>query len=100
MTNRRTPEQWQALIKQQGESELTVTAFCRKHKLAISCFYTHKAKLKQSSSFAQAVVTAEPAKPIVVQSSVIKLETKVGDVIFPASISPKIIIAVIRGLQS
>ncbi|WP_420851324.1 IS66 family insertion sequence element accessory protein TnpA [Parashewanella hymeniacidonis] len=39
MTNRRTPEQWQALIKQQSESELTVTAFCRKHKLAISCFY-------------------------------------------------------------
>ncbi|MCL1078891.1 IS66 family insertion sequence hypothetical protein [Parashewanella spongiae] len=100
MTNRRTPEQWQVLIRQQSESGLTVTAFCRKHKLAISCFYTHKKKSKQQSSFTQAVVTTASAPPIPAQQPVIKLETKIGDLIFPAQISPQIIIDVIKGLQS
>ena len=100
MKIRRTPEQWQALIKQQSESGLTVTAFCRQHKLAISCFYTHKARAKPSFCFAQAMVTTEQTKPIPVQHPVIKLETKVGDVIFPASIASSIIIDVIKGLQS
>ena len=42
---------WQTLIKQQLESELPVSKFCKLHKLSITCFYNHKKISMASNSF-------------------------------------------------
>ncbi|MCU7996851.1 hypothetical protein L5L57_18690 [Shewanella glacialipiscicola] len=45
---KRSHEDWAALIQQQPASGLTITAFCRQHKLCVSSFYarkSHKAKI-------------------------------------------------------
>ncbi|WP_254693687.1 IS66 family insertion sequence element accessory protein TnpB [Shewanella sp. MEBiC00475] len=46
---RRSHEDWVALIQQQSASGLTITAFCRLHKLSISGFYARKADIAKMS---------------------------------------------------
>ncbi|WP_398427175.1 IS66 family insertion sequence element accessory protein TnpA, partial [Shewanella glacialipiscicola] len=54
---KRSHEDWAALIQQQPASGLTITAFCRQHKLCVSSFYarkSHKAKITTVTPFVKA----------------------------------------------
>jgi putative transposase len=56
---KRSHEDWAALITQQPASGLTITAFCRQHKLSISSFYarkSNKAKIKTATTFVKTTV--------------------------------------------
>tara|TARA_R110002124_G_scaffold127506_2_gene287584 strand:+ start:193 stop:441 length:249 start_codon:yes stop_codon:yes gene_type:complete len=60
---RRSHEDWVALIQQQSASGLTITAFCRLHKLSISGFYARKADIAKMSTpkiapFVKAILTS------------------------------------------
>ncbi|KHT57742.1 hypothetical protein RJ44_15070 [Alteromonas macleodii] len=48
-TKRRTREQWQALVDEQAESELSVTKFCAQYDLTVSNFYLWRKKLSNDS---------------------------------------------------
>lgn len=46
----RTPAQWQALVDQQRESNLTVTQFCQQNNLAYSSFCKWRKRLSEESA--------------------------------------------------
>ncbi|VAW46393.1 hypothetical protein MNBD_GAMMA04-1850 [hydrothermal vent metagenome] len=46
----RTPQEWQALFKQQTASHLSITEFCKKHRIAQSSFYKHKKVLSAKTT--------------------------------------------------
>ena len=46
----RSPDQWRQVLIEQAQSGLTISAFCRQHKISTSGFYTQRKK--------QSVVTA------------------------------------------
>jgi len=48
-TKRRTREQWQALIDEQAESELSVSEFCAQYDLTVSNFYLWRKKLSHAA---------------------------------------------------
>ena len=100
---RNTPLQWQELVKLQQQSELSVTDFCRKHTIVPKSFYYHQSKALKSeatSGFSQAIIKPDIPATIAQKGQTITLVTSIGDLVFPAQISPTIIIDVIKGLQS
>lgn len=48
-TKRRTRQQWQALVDEQAESELSVSEFCAQYDLTVSNFYLWRKKLSDDS---------------------------------------------------
>jgi len=52
---RRSPEEWQALIKQFNQSQLSRQAFCKQQSLALSTFDLWRRRLK--------IVDAQPPRP-------------------------------------
>ena len=48
-TKRRTREQWQVLVDEQAESELSVSKFCAQYDLTVSNFYLWRKKLSDDS---------------------------------------------------
>lgn len=100
---RHTPQKWQELVKLQQQSELTITDFCREHTLVPKSFYYHQSKALKSeatSGFSQAIIKPDIPAPIAQKGQTITLATSIGDLVFPAQIPPKIIIDIIKGLQS
>ncbi len=97
-----SPQQWQELVQQQKLSRLSAAAFCREHNLSTKLFYHHRTKAAQArtSVFSEVIVKEKTSKPSPIKSQTITLATSVGDLVFPAQISPQIIIDVIKGLQS
>ena len=98
-----TPQQWQEIVKLQQQSELSVTDFCRKHTIAPKSFYYHQSKALKSeatSGFSQAIIKPAIPAPKAQKGQTITLATSIGDLVFPAQISPTIIIDVIKGLQA
>ncbi|WP_445947501.1 IS66 family insertion sequence element accessory protein TnpA, partial [Shewanella sp.] len=45
----RSHEDWVTLLQEQPASGLTITAFCRLHKVSISSFYARKADMSKTS---------------------------------------------------
>ena len=56
MPKRRTDQEWQGLFEQYQMSSLTQRAFCKKHGLSLSTFYSKQQRLQQSSNFVKAQV--------------------------------------------
>lgn len=104
---KRSHEDWAALIQQQPASGLTITAFCRQHKLSISSFYarkSHKAKITTVTPFVKATVAtptsmttqAQPCHP---QQSIC-LQHQTGLWTFPSSLPATYLLDIIKGLQA
>jgi hypothetical protein len=47
MPARRTPDQWQALVRQQEQGPLSIAAFCRKKSLSLSSFHRWRRTVHQ-----------------------------------------------------
>jgi hypothetical protein len=60
---KRSHEDWAALIQQQPASGLTITAFCRQHKLSISSFYARKSHQAKIITTVMPFVKATVATP-------------------------------------
>jgi len=104
---KRSRKDWAALIKQQPASGLTITAFCRQHKLSNSTFYArkaNKAKIKSVTPFVKATVAtptsvitqAQPGEP----QQTICLQHQTGLWTFPCSLPTSYLLEIIKGLQA
>ena len=47
---RRTADQWQTIIDQYPQSNLTVTEYCQQTNVSLSCFYQWRTKLYQNDN--------------------------------------------------
>jgi putative transposase len=98
---KRSREDWAALIKQQPASGLTITVFCRQHKLSISTFYARKsdkAKIKSVMPFVK-VAVAVPTKVCASQQTIC-LQHQTGLWTFPSSLPASYLLEIIKGLQA
>lgn len=50
MSKRRTRPQWQALVDQQRDSDLSATQFCREHAIGYASFCNWRRRLTQSNN--------------------------------------------------
>lgn len=48
MARRRTPSQWQSLVDQQKQSDLSVPKFCSEHSISSASFYKWRQRLERS----------------------------------------------------
>mgnify|MGYP000344223404 FL=1 len=100
---KKTQQDWQYTFKQQKESGLTIKDFCSKNKITLSTFYKYKQLNTQSSEFIQAKVvhhtTEQIIEPPKSAKTVIILDTTVGQLTLPGSISPQFLIHLMRGLS-
>ncbi|MDB2387162.1 IS66 family insertion sequence element accessory protein TnpB [Shewanella sp.] len=104
---KRSHDDWTNLIQQQPSSGLTITDFCRKHKLSTSTFYARKAIMtntppKNGASFVKAVAPA--TTPVITQAvtpqPTICLQHQTGLWTFPSSLPPSYLLEFIKGLQA
>ena len=54
-------KKWQELIRQQEQSKLSVSAFCRQHGFSDQSFYNWRKRLRASEPVRFALVDANPA---------------------------------------
>ena len=81
---------------------MTIAEFCRMYNVTPKSFHSHKKRRPEQtiSAFAKAVLPQELPTQRQSKEASITLVTSVGELIFPAQISPNVIIDVIKGLQS
>jgi len=56
----KTNSDWQSFIQQQKQSPLSISEFCQQHKISVSCFYKHKAQLKEVNGKASSFIKMKP----------------------------------------
>jgi putative transposase len=100
---KRSHDDWTNLIQQQPGSGLTITGFCRQHKLSTSSFYARKASMtntpqKKGASFVKAVAPA--ITQAVTSQPTICLQHQTGLWTFPSSLPPSYLLEFIKGLQA
>ena len=100
--NRKTSDEWKALVDQQITSGLSVPKFCEQHQLSAKYFYARKAIIAKENSrtgFIQAKLITQKTAVIAQQvQHPIKLSLPVAELSFPYDISPTFIAALLNGL--
>ena len=85
----RSRQDWQQLIKQQPDSNLSILNFCKQQNISASCFYKHKASNRikpepQASTFIKVEVPSQKTtKP-----EAIKLQHGKTRIHLPATVQP------------
>jgi hypothetical protein len=86
----KTNSDWQLFIQQQKESPFSILEFCQQHKISVSCFYKHKAQLKnldkKPSSFIKVKSAVTPSQQPL--SNIIKIQYGQTRLHLPSSIQP------------
>jgi hypothetical protein len=105
----RSHQDWAALIQQQSASGLTISNFCRVHKLSLSGFYARKADMaktgtQQIAPFVKATVTSPTAMTTQAQPSAsaqaIHFQHQTGLWTFPSTLPARYLLEIIKGLQA
>jgi putative transposase len=111
----RSHEDWVTLLQEQPASGLTISAFCRLHKVSISSFYARKADMAKMSipkvaPFVKATlasptaITAITAMTTQAQPSAsgqtIRFQHQTGLWSFPSTLPARYLLEIIKGLQS
>ena len=101
----RSPDQWRQILKDQQQSGLTISEFCRQHKISVSCFFSQRKKHgsvnNTKSAFVSATVTKHTAtevqrdakQPIVLELSAVRLT-------LPAEMPPEYLVMLLNGLPA
>ncbi len=94
----RTQQEWQALFKQQTVSHLSITEFCKKHRIAQSSFYKHKKALtaKTNPHTPTTFIKAQPQQTN--HASFIKLQHQHTQLHLPKTISALWLAELIKAL--
>ena len=105
----RSHEDWVTLLQEQPASGLTITAFCRLHKVSISSFYARKADMAKTSSpkvapFVKATLASPTAMTTQVKPSAsgqaIHFQHQTGLWSFPSTLPAPYLLEIIKGLQA
>jgi putative transposase len=105
----RSHEDWVTLLQEQPASGLTITAFCRQHKVSISSFYARKADMAKMSipkvaPFVKATLASPTAMTTQAQPSAsgltILFQHQTGLWSFPSTLPARYLLEIIKGLQS
>ena len=106
---KKTPEQWQAIFKDQENSGLSIPEYCRKHHINATTFYNPRAKLtlNKQRQVATAAAQETPTDFIQVKSSptlgqplmAITLNTRQAQLQLPTTVSPQWVGQVLRELD-
>jgi putative transposase len=105
----RSHQDWVTLLQEQPASGLTITAFCRLHKLSISSFYARKADMAKTSSpkvapFVKATLASPTAMTTQAQPCnpqlTICLQHQTGLWSFPSTLPARYLLEIIKGLQA
>ena len=105
----RSHEDWVTLLQEQPASGLTISAFCRLHKLSISSFYARKADMAKMSilkvaPFVKATLASPTAMTTQAQPSAsgqtIRFQHQTGLWTFPCSLPASYLLEIIKGLQA
>jgi len=70
-------KKWQELIRQQGQSKLSVSAFCREHRVSDQSFYNWRKRLSASEPVRFALV--EAGAPVTNDNAPVELILAGGD---------------------
>ncbi|WP_445947519.1 IS66 family insertion sequence element accessory protein TnpA [Shewanella sp.] len=108
----RSHEDWVTLLQEQPASGLTISAFCRLHKVSISSFYARKADMAKTSTlkvapFVKATLVS-PTTPTAMTTQAqpsasgqtIRFQHQTGLWTFPCSLPAGYLLEIIKGLQA
>jgi hypothetical protein len=105
----RSHADWATLLQEQPASGLTISAFCRLHKLSISSFYARKADMTKTNipkvaPFVKATLVSPAAMTTQAQpcnsQQTICLQHQTGLWTFPCSLPASYLLEIIKGLQA
>jgi putative transposase len=108
----RSHEDWVTLLQEQPASGLTISAFCRLHKVSISGFYTRKADMAKTSTPKVApFVKATLASPTAITAmttqahpsasgQTIRFQHPTGLWSSPSTLPAPYLLEIIKGLQA
>lgn len=96
-----TQKKWQAIVKQQAQSALTIEQFCNQLKISPSTFYQRKRELTTLSQKETTFIKATVSQTVEVatQSPTIRLTTGKAELVFPSQTSPTYLAALINELR-
>ena len=101
----RSPDQWRQTLEDQQQSGLTISEFCRQHKISTSGFYSqrkkHGAVNDTTSAFVSTTVTKHTATEV--QQDVkqpIVLELSSGRLTLPIETPAHYLITLLNGLSA
>ncbi len=95
---RRSRQQWQSLIEEFENSQLTQTAFCKSHNLNPKYFSLKRSKLKLEKINDQAVFSPVVVTPSAAMSAPIELSVGSVMIKLAPSVSPDYLAQLIRSL--
>ena len=58
----RSSDQWRQILKDQQQSGLTISGFCRQHKISVSCFFSQRKKHGLVNATTSALVSTQVTK--------------------------------------
>jgi hypothetical protein len=98
---RRTLDDWQKLVNQQINSELSVAEFCKLHSLGETYFYKRKSDLKKldDNTHLSRFIKVNQPKASLVQSVPIQIQYQQTQLCLPVSISPLWLAELIKALS-
>ena len=101
----RSSDQWLQILKDQQQSGLTISEFCRQHKISVSCFFSQRKKHGLVNATTSALVSTQVTKhtttavhrdikePIVLELSVARLS-------LPAETPADYLLTLLNGLPA
>ena len=95
---KRTLHEWQQLIEQQQNSELSIVAFCKENQLPTSNFYKYRARLQGQKPEPKFIKANSMIKPTV--HSTITLTFGQAQLTLPLDCEPQWLASLIKALQS
>ncbi len=101
----RSPQQWQQILEDQQQSGLTISEFCRQHKISTSGFFTQRKKHGLTHATTSAFISTKVTKQTSTEvhrdvKQPIVLELLAAKLTLPAETPPEYLVMLLNGLQT
>ena len=101
----RSPDQWRQILEDQQQSGLTISEYCRQHKISTSGFFTQRKKHGLTRTTASAFISTKVTKQTSTEvhrdiKQPIVLELSVAKLTLPAETAADYLITLLNGLQT
>jgi len=101
----RSPDQWRQILQDQHQSGLTISEFCRQHKISTSGFFTQRKKHGLTHTTASAFISTKVTKQTSTEvhrdvKQPIVLELSAARLTLPAETSADYLLTLLNGLPA